>query len=134
MKKHLLALLVILMLAFMAFSITGCGISDIEGSWQLTEIQVGEESYTIEDLAELANAENAEGVSIILNIDDEGGFTLAKAGHQDADVKGTYSETDEGYLFSGEGGRDVIVTPEDGKLVLHDKSSEVESKMIFEKK
>lgn len=116
--------------------ITGCGgsSSDIEGSWRLDGLNLRDKSYAIEDLARAVHSNQADAVSLVLEADGDGNFTLYGQDGETAIAGGTYRESEDGYLFSVDGGKhSVKAAIEDGKLILHDDSSAVKSKMIFVK-
>ena len=145
--KKIKWLMLMLTVALALGILAGCGGQEPEvedtlaGSWMLSEMQMGEKSYSLEELAEAVNSGSGGEISILLDIDAEGGFVLHTGDAKEPVAVGQYSadeadgEEAGGYLFSVDGGnRQVKAFLEEGKLVLHDTASSVESKMIFEKK
>ena len=133
-KKPAVVLLLAVVFCCGCFVMAGCSgaASSIEGNWQLDGLQLRDESYAIEDLAWAVHSDQADAVSLALEVDGDGSFTLYGQDGETALAGGTYSESDDGYLFSVDGGKhSVKAVIEDDKLVLHDDSSAVESKMIF---
>ncbi len=128
MKNKIPIIMVTVMMITACLVMTGCG--KIIGSWQLSELEVGGNTYTIEELAEAVNSQKADEVSIILEI-NEGDFTLSSDGEVVAE--GACVETEDGYALNINGGS-VNAEISGGELILHDTSSEVESKMVFVKK
>ena len=128
MKKLISVTAVAVMMLVACMAMTGCG--SIDGRWQLNKLEVGGNSYTIEELAEKVNSQKADEVSIILEI-NEGDFTLSSNGEVVAE--GACVETEDGYALNINGGS-VNAEISGGELILHDTSSEVESKMVFVKK
>ncbi len=128
MKNRILIIMVAVMMMTACLVMTGC--SKIDGSWQLSGLEVGGNTYTIEELAEAVNSQKADEVSIVLEI-NEGNFTLYNDGKVVAE--GTCIETEDGHILNVNGGS-VNAEKSGGELILHDTSSEVESKMVFIKK
>lgn len=128
MKKRFSAVVAAMLLLVACLMMTGC--SNIEGRWQLNKLEVGGNSYTIEELAEKVNSQKADEVSITLEISEEE-FVLYSG--EKAVAEGTCSEAENGYIFEING-RSVNAEKSGSELILHDTSSEVESKMIFIKK
>jgi len=128
MKKLISVTAVAVMMLVACMAMTGCG--SIDGRWQLNKLEVGGNSYTIEELAEKVNSQKADEVSITLEISEE---EFALYSGEKAVAEGTCSEAENGYIFEING-RSVNAEKSGSELILHDTSSEVETKMIFIKK
>ena len=134
----------------LCMALAGCGGGETEsenpiaGSWVLSEMQMGEKSYSLEDFAAAVRSDKTDEISILLDIDEEGGFTLHAGDAEEPVARGRYSAAEEdgeegeasgGYLLTVDDGRqNVKAAIEEDRLVLHDASSTIESRMIFTKK
>lgn len=141
-KKTICCILTLAVLMASGVMLTSCGGKDttVEGSWTLSEMEVRDKSYTMEELAKAVRSDKAGKVAIRLDIDGEGGFELYVGDKKEPVAEGQYSAAEEsgeeadGYVFTVDGGKQhVSATLKEDKLVLHDTVSTVESKMIFVK-
>lgn len=146
LKKMIRCIFAMAVLIVAVITLASCGSKDtavedpLVGSWTLSEIQAGDKSYTLEELAAAVHSDKAGEVTILLDIDGEGRFALYAGDAKEPVAEGQYSVAEEsgeeagGYLFTVDDGKQhVSATLEEDKLVLHDTVSAVETKMIFVK-
>lgn len=138
-KKVILMFLVIVML----YPLTGCG-GSITGTWYLVEIDTGNSTYNMAELAEILGV--SEDAEISVNLDVKNGeFTLSEKESDDKNSEtavlatGTYEENDGQYVFVIKGQEHIeenSVTGmlEDGRLILENKNDSGDIRMILEKK
>ena len=139
-KKWIILMLAIILSVGM---LVGCSKNNIKGSWVLVEMQIGQQVYGLDEFASAINSNSTQELVIMLDIDDKGNLVLHSGNSDEPVAKGQYTavektegeeETINEYIFSVDGGNNNVgVYVEDGKLILHDTDSAVESKMIFEK-
>lgn len=125
------------MLVLSCLMLFGCGQkSDLAGTWQLSEMQLEDQRYSIKEFAETVNAQaDVDQVGMKLIISDDGTFELYRNSEDQKIAGGTYEKNkkDE-YVLTGEAKQlEVTATLEDENLVLKDTVSEVQSKMYFVK-
>ena len=130
MGRKLMHILIVIMIFTTCITMVGCNGKSIYGTWQLTEMQVGENTYTIEEFAEQVNSSKANKVTIVLEISEDE-FTLKNG--ENLVAEGVCEDTEDGYALIINGST-VIAQKSGSELVLHDTSSDVKSKMVFVKK
>ncbi len=144
LKKIIFCVLALTVMMTSGSLLTGCGSKEAEnplvGSWNLSEMQTGDKSYTLEEFAKAVRSDKAEEITILLDIDGEGDFVLHVGDAKEPVVEGHYSAADADgeetgeYVFAVDGGKQhVAASIEEDRLVLHDTVSAVETKMVFVK-
>ncbi len=126
-----------LTLIFTCLMLFGCGSKpEISGTWQLSEMQLADQRYSIKEFAETIHAQaETDQVGMKLMISDDGTFELYRNNGDQKLASGTYekNQNDE-YVLTGEAKQlQVTATLENDNLVLTDTISEVKSKMYFVK-
>ncbi len=133
MKTRSVKVITVITAAIMLLSLCSC-VSGIKGTWQLTSVTIGDDTYDMEQLADAVGSGASSDVSVLLVIDGDGTFTLTDDEDSDSGETGTYEEKDGGYIFKINGQDDVSGSLEDGKLVLSGAGDAPYDSLILEKK
>ena len=133
MKKRSAKVITVIAAVIMLLSLCSCG-SGIKGTWQLTSVTIGDDTYDMEQLADAVGSGASSDVSVLLVIDGDGTFTLTDDENSDSDETGTYEEKDGSYIFKINGQDDVSGSLEDGKLVLSGADDAPYDSLTLEKK
>lgn len=123
-------------------ALSGCG-GSITGTWYLSEVDTGNNTYDMEELAELLGADEDAEVCVMLDIKG-GEFTLSETEDNSKDgelitlATGTYKEKDDKYIFVIDGQENVKENKvrgvvEDRQLILENKNDSGDIRMILEK-
>lgn len=133
MKTRSVKVITVITAAIMLLSLCSCG-SSIKGTWQLTSVTIGDDTYDMEQLADAVGSGASSDVSVLLVINGDGTFTLTDDEDSDSGETGTYEEKDGGYIFKINGQDDVSGSLEDGKLVLSGAGDAPYDSLTLEKK
>lgn len=133
MKTRSVKVITVITAAIMLLSLCSCG-SGIKGTWQLTFVTIGDDTYDMEQLADAVGSGASSDVSVLLVINGDGTFTLTDDEDSDSGETGTYEEKDGGYIFKINGQDDVSGSLEDGKLVLSGAGDAPYDSLTLEKK
>lgn len=132
MKTRSVKVITVITAAIMLLSLCSCG--GIKGTWQLTSVTIGDDTYDMEQLADAVGSGASSDVSVLLVINGDGTFTLTDDEDSDSGETGTYEEKDGGYIFKINGQDDVSGSLEDGKLVLSGAGDAPYDSLTLEKK
>lgn len=133
MKTRSVKVITVITAAIMLLSLCSCG-SGIKGTWHLTSVTIGDDTYDMEQLADAVGSGASSDVSVLLVINGDGTFTLTDDEDSDSGETGTYEEKDGGYIFKINGQDDVSGSLEDGKLVLSGAGDAPYDSLTLEKK
>ncbi len=133
MKTRSVKVITVITAAIMLLSLCSCD-SGIKGTWQLTSVTIGDDTYDMEQLADAVGSGASSDVSVLLVINGDGTFTLTDDEDSDSGETGTYEEKDGGYIFKINGQDDVSGSLEDGKLVLSGAGDAPYDSLTLEKK
>lgn len=138
MRKGILILLISVLMIAAGILLTACGQQNeengVEGSWQLTELQLREKHYTLDELAKTVDSDKGDETVLILDVNADGGFTLHRGDLSDKVAEGSCNQTEDGWIFALNEQQEVTASIEGNRLILHDTLGAVESKMIFVRK
>lgn len=135
-------MITVVLITALMLALSGCS-GSITGTWYLSEVDTGNKTYDMKELAEILGADEDAEVCVMLDIKD-GEFTLSETKDSNKDGEpvtlaiGTYKDKDGEYVFVIDGQENVKENKvrgnlEDGQLILENKNDSGNIRMILEK-